>query len=79
MVRSELFPFYIARMNQKSNATAAGRVLTVAQFRQRVSQILKSYEQVRPGKEFSFLVALVRGMPARLKKSKERRYGRCGK
>ena len=57
----------------------AKKVLTKAQFRQRAAQILKSYEQKAPGQTWSRLQKLVRGMPARLAKSKARRYGRCGK
>jgi transposase len=58
---------------------SAGRVLTVAQFRQRASQILQGYSVAGPGQARSFLEKLVRGMPGRLKKCKDNRHGRCGK
>ena len=58
---------------------AAGRVLTMAQFRQRAAQLLKSYGEVRENQKYSFLRKLVRGMPLRLRRSRELRYGRCGK
>ena len=45
----------------------AKRSLTVTQFRQRVSQILLSYERPKPGHQYSPLEELVRGMPKRLK------------
>ena len=57
----------------------ANRELDVTQFRQRVSQILHSYEEVRPGQKYSRLEKLVRGMPARLAKARRNNYGRCGK
>ena len=55
------------------------KVIRTQQFRQRVSQLLTSYGCVKPGKRYSFLESLVRGMPARLMASKKNRYGRCGK
>ena len=57
----------------------AKRSLTVTQFRQRVSQILLSYEKRKPGHKYSPLQELVRGMPNRLKKARLNNYGRCGK
>ena len=57
----------------------AKRVLTKAKFRQRVSQILRSYEEAPSGQTSSRLQKLVRGMPARLAKCRANRYGRCGK
>ena len=57
----------------------ANKVQTKAQFRQRAAHILKSYEEKAPGQSWSRLQKLVRGMPARLARSKARRYGRCGK
>ena len=57
----------------------AGVYLTVPRFRARAAQILKSYSVVKPGKQHSFLTALVRGMPKRLMKCKKNKYGRCGK
>jgi hypothetical protein len=57
----------------------AGRVLTVAQFRQRVAQLLQSYGTVKPGATTSFLEKLVLGMKRRLQKCKANAYGRCGK
>eukprot|EP00973_Karenia_brevis_P074323 10326167-Karenia_brevis.AAC.1 len=56
-----------------------GRVLTITQFRQRVSQLLLTYEQVKPGEQYSPLLKLVRGMPKRLQKCIANHYGRCGK
>ena len=58
---------------------SAKKVITMAQFRQRAAQILKSYEEKAPGQKWSRLQKLVRGMPARLARCKARRYGRCGK
>ena len=58
---------------------AVGKVLTVQQFRQRAAQLLKRYGEKKPGSEHSRLEKLVRGMPKRLLKCRERRYGRCGK
>ena len=54
-------------------------IISVAQFRQRVSQILHSFNLKGPGEEYSYLEELVRGMPARLKKAKKNKYGPCGK
>ena len=51
----------------------------MAQFRQRAAQLLKSYGEVRENQKYSFLRKLVRGMPLRLRRSRELRYGRCGK
>ena len=67
----------LARREQED--FTANREITVAQFRQRCAQILKTYEERRPGQEWSRLEKLVRGMPRRLAKCKARRYGRCGK
>ena len=55
------------------------KVLTMAQFRQRAAQILKSYEVKAPGQKWSRPQTPVRGIPARLARCKARRYGRCGK
>ena len=57
---------------------SAKRDITVQQFRQRVSQILKSYSEVAEGQRYSRLTKLVRGMPRRLQRAKDRSYGRCG-
>ena len=67
----------LARREQED--FTANREITVAQFRQRCAQILRSYEERRPGQEWSRLEKLIRGMPKRLAKCKARRYGRCGK
>ena len=56
-----------------------GVYLTVAQFRKRAAQILKTYETPKPGKEHSFLTSLVRGMPKRLARCKKNKFGRSGK
>ena len=58
---------------------AAGRTITVAQFRQRAAQILNSYGCAGPGESHSYLRKLVRGMPRRLEGCKANKYGRCGK
>ena len=58
---------------------AVGRVLTATHFRRRVSRILTSFEQPKPGQRFSPLQKLVRGMPRRLLKARRNHYGRCGK
>ena len=56
-----------------------GRVLTLAQFKQRVAQLLNGYSAPQAGQAASYLSKLVRGMPARIEKSKANKYGRCGK
>ena len=56
---------------------ATGR--TMANFRQRAAQRLKSYRVVRQNQKYSFLRKLVKGMPLRLRRSRELRHGRCGK
>ena len=56
-----------------------GRILTVAQFRQRVSQILQSFEVPKLGERSSRLEKLVAGMPKRMASCKANRYGKCGK
>ena len=58
---------------------SAGRVLTLAQFKQRAAHILNSYAVPKDGQEFSYLSKLVRGMPKRMAKCKAKKYGRCGK
>ena len=58
---------------------AAKRVITAKQFRQRVAQILRTYEDVPSGQQWSRLAKLVRGMPKRLLRCKSKQYGRCGK
>ena len=58
---------------------SAGRVLTLAQFKQRAAQILNAHSVPKEGQELSFLSKLVRGMPKRLAKCKGKKYGRCGK
>ena len=55
------------------------RVITTLQFKQRVSQLLTSYGCVKPGKKYSYLENLLRGMPKRLLRCKNNRYGPCGK
>ena len=57
----------------------ADRVITVVQFKQRAAQLLHSYGLKAPGERYSYLERLVRGMPARLAKCKNNRYGPCGK
>ena len=58
---------------------SAGRVLTLAQFKQRAAHILNSYSVPKEGQKLSYLAKLVRGMPKRLAKCKAKMYGRCGK
>ena len=57
----------------------AGRVLTVAQFKQRSAELLHSYGIKGPGETHSYLERLVRGIPGRLARCKANRYGPCGK
>ena len=57
----------------------AGRHLSVAQFRQRASQILHSYTQPKPGQSKSKLQKYIAGMPKRLADCKANNYGKCGK
>ena len=54
-------------------------VITTLQFKQRASQLLTSYGYPKPGKKYSYLENLLRGMPKRLQKCKDRKYGSCGK
>ena len=56
-----------------------GKNITVAQFKQRAAQILQSYSVPKPGKQCSFLQALVQGIPERLAKCKTNKFGPCGK
>ena len=56
-----------------------GRNLTVKQFRSRAAKLLQSYGEARPGQQHSYLEKLLRGMPQRLKKCKQNKYGSCGK
>ena len=55
------------------------KIITVQQFKQRVAQILHSYNLKGPGEEHSYLEKLVRGMPARLLKSQKNKYRPCGR
>lgn len=57
----------------------AGRHLTVQKFRQRCAQILNTYTAPKPGEQYSRVQKLIRGMPRRLRKCRDNRYGRCGK
>jgi len=52
--------------------------LTVAQYRQRVAQLLNSYAVPVQGQTHSFLQRLVHGMPRRLAKCRANKYGPCG-
>ena len=58
---------------------SAGRVLTLAQFKQRAAHILNSYSVPKEDQKLSYLTKLVRGMPKRLAKCTAKKYGRCGK
>ena len=62
-----LFKSFEARFDVK------GKHFTVAQFRRRAAQILKSYSVAAPGKQ-NYLQSLVAGMPRRLAKCKLNRY-----
>ena len=55
------------------------KVITTLQFKQRASQILNSYCYPKPGKKYSYLENLIRGMPGRLLRCKQNKYGPCGK
>ena len=55
------------------------KVITTFQFKQKASQLLTSYGYVKPGKKYSYLENLIRGMPGRLLRCKENKYGNCGK
>ena len=68
---------YLAKREQEDFATK--RVLTVRQFRLRVAQLLRTYEAVPTGQQYSRLTKLVRGMPKRLRSCKANHYRRCGK
>ena len=54
-------------------------VISTTQFKQRVSRLLTSYAYVQPGKKHSYLENLIRGMPKRLQRCKDKKYGNCGK
>ena len=54
------------------------RTLTAAQFRQRASQILKSFSVSPPAGGKSRLEKLIDGMPNRLARCKANNYGKCG-
>ena len=54
-------------------------IFTARQFRLRVAQLLRTYEDVPEGQEKSRLAKLVRGMPKRLRKCKANYYRRCAK
>ena len=56
-----------------------GKTLTVAQFRARAAQILQSYSVVKRGETRNYYQKLLRGMPARLAKFKQNKFGSCGK
>jgi len=56
-----------------------GKMISKTAFRQRVAQLLTSYSIPGPGEQHSYLEMLVRGMPRRLKRCKENKYGPCGK
>ena len=55
------------------------KVITTLQFKLRVSQLLTSYGYVKPGKKYSYLENLIRGMPKRLMRCTQNKYGNCGK
>ena len=59
--------------------TQARRTLTRAQFRQRVSQILRDMTVPKHGGNLNYFQKLVAGMPRRLAKCKANGYGKCGK
>ena len=54
-------------------------VISTTQFKQRVSRLLTSYAYVHPGQKYSYLENLIRGMPKRLQRCKDKKYGNCGK
>ena len=56
-----------------------GRQISNHQCKQRAAQLLQSYGEKKTGEKHSRLAKYVRGMPKRLRKYKERNYGRCGK
>ena len=56
-----------------------GRTLTVARFKQRVAQLLQSYSVVQPGEKKNYYQKLARGMPRRLTRCRQNKFGRCGK
>ena len=63
---------------EQSDDIARGEI-SIRQFRQRAAQLLQSYGEKETGQKHSPLEKLVRGMPKRLRKCKERNYCRCGK
>ena len=65
-------------VRERADITAR-RSLTPLQFKQRCSQILNSYCTPKPGELYSRIQKLIRGMPKRLRKCRDNRYGRSGK
>ena len=55
------------------------KTLTAQQFRQRVSQILNSFQTAKPGQTENYLQKLISGMPGRLARCNANNYGNCGK
>ena len=53
-------------------------IISTHQFKQRVAQLWTSYDCVKPGQKFSYLESLLRGMPKRWVKCKNKKYGNCG-
>ena len=53
--------------------------LTPQQFKQRCAQLLNSYCVPVEGEIYSRIQKLIRGMPKRLRKCKDNKYGCCGK
>ena len=70
---------YLLRHRGISTPCRESHFLALANFRQRAAQLLKSYGEVCAIQKYSFLRKLVRGMPRRLRRSREHGYGRCGK
>ena len=66
----------LAKREQDDFATR--RTLSVPEFRSRVAQILQSYSVPKKDRQYSYLQTLVRGMPARLRRCQDKRYGRRG-
>ena len=53
------------------------KALTAQQFRQRVSQILNSFQEAKLGQADNYLQKLISGMPGRLARCKANNYGNC--
>ena len=69
----------LAKLEQNDFSMQPRRYLSTQQFKSRVSKLLTSYGDVKPGQQYSYLQKLIRGMPRRLAQCRRNLFGRCGK